>query len=126
MIYKGDTTVNNITLIEVLETHLLIGALGIVIGYLATRFYYNRQLRNLDISKVIEFSLITKNLGELTELSDKLNNILTSLKESGKELENQLYLARDIEYSYYKIKSPNNKPSESDFDELDEDVEPNE
>ena len=87
-------------MIEVIETHIVMMIIGVILGVFATRFYYERTVKNVALGRIIEFSMITKSIQDLGQLSTSLNEIIQGMIRCGEELDEQLRFSHDIEKSY--------------------------
>jgi hypothetical protein len=86
--------------IEVLETHVLIGTIGFVLGFIATRIYYKRIVRNVALGQVIDYSMIHNNVQQIESLSFKLNSTISDLKIHSDDLLEQMQDFQDIEKNH--------------------------
>ena len=85
---------------EVLQNLFLNIFIGIVLGFILTRYYYEKT-RNFALGKTIEGILISRNIEELIYLSEDLNGIIEKLRLESDGLLEQIKKSRNIEtYSY--------------------------
>jgi hypothetical protein len=103
-------------MIEIIETHIVMTIIGVILGVFATRFYYERTVQNVALGRIIEFSMITKSIQDLGQLSTSLNEIIQGMIRCGEELDEQLRFSHDIEKSYQNnFKTP--ETGEEDFED---------
>ena len=92
---------------------MVVGFFGFLIGFYITRLYYQRTVRDASLGKIIEVSLIEKKINELEAQISILNNTVSSLKEIGESLEEQVRNSYDIEKSFRgKFETRNKKEIE--------------
>jgi len=110
-------------MIEVIETHIVMMIIGVILGVFATRFYYERTVKNVALGRIIEFSMITKSIQDLGQLSTNLNEIIQGMIRCGEELDEQLRFSHDIEKSYENnFKTPETDeedPEDAHFEAID-------
>ena len=85
--------------VEVYETHILIGSVSLLLGFIIARFYYKRIVRNVALGQVIDFSMIQNNVQNIEGLSSKLNDTISDMKMHTEELIEQIQACQDIEKS---------------------------
>jgi hypothetical protein len=87
-------------MLEYLENYLITGVIGLVVGFLLARRYYQNLVKNASIGKIIEYSLINNNLNDLETEVQKLNHCIQTLKGIGELLGEQISTVHDIEKTY--------------------------
>ena len=83
--------------LEIIETHILIGSAGLILGVFLTRLYYQRLVRNVTLGQVIEYSIIQNNIQEIARLSELLNTTLSDMKVQADSLRERILESQDIE-----------------------------
>lgn len=83
--------------LEILETHILIGSAGLILGIFLTRLYYQRLVRNVTLGQVIEYSIIQNNIQEISRLSEILNSTLSDMSAQADSLRERILESQDIE-----------------------------
>ena len=107
-------------MIEVIETHIVMMIIGVILGVFATRFYYERTVKNVALGRIIEFSMITKSIQDLGQLSTSLNEIIQGMIRCGEELDEQLRFSHDIEKSYENnFNTPETDEEDTHFEAID-------
>ena len=87
-------------MLENIELYLTVGFFGALIGIFIARRYFRRTILDATLGKIIEVSLIEKDIKNLESQIQILNNTIISLKEIGESLEEQVRNSQDIERSY--------------------------
>jgi hypothetical protein len=85
--------------IQILETHLVIGFIGVIVGVFASRFYYRRTVRSSKLGQIIDYSLIQKQIQDIEKLSSDVRKAAIGLSESSDALLEQIKSTRDVESS---------------------------
>lgn len=83
--------------LEAFENYLFFGVIGFAAGILVTRLYFRSSIQRRDISRVIEYAMIEKNISMIESLTKELNNLVSKIQEEGDELESQIKLSKDME-----------------------------
>ena len=111
-------------MIEVIETHIVMTIIGFIVGVFTTKYYYERTVKNVALGRIIEFSMITKSIQNLNQLSSSLHEVIQGMNRCSEELDEQLRFSNDIEKSYQNNfnKTPENGDEELE-DELYEAIE---
>jgi hypothetical protein len=110
-------------MIEVIETHIVMTIIGFIVGVFTTKYYYERTVKNVALGRIIEFSMITKSIQNLNQLSSSLHEVIQGMNRCSEELDEQLRFSNDIEKSYQNnFKTPENGDEELE-DELYEAIE---
>lgn len=84
-------------LLEAFENYLFFGVIGFAAGILVTRLYFRSSIQRRDISRVIEYAMIEKNISMIESLTKELNKLVSKIQEEGDELESQIKLSKDME-----------------------------
>ncbi len=83
--------------LEAFENYLFFGVIGFAAGILVTRLYFKSSIQRRDISRVIEYAMIEKNISMIESLTKELNKLVSKIQEEGDELESQIKLSKDME-----------------------------
>ncbi|MCW4035942.1 MAG: hypothetical protein NWE75_02000 [Candidatus Bathyarchaeota archaeon] len=83
--------------LEAFENYLFFGVIGFAAGILVTRLYFRSSIQRRDISRVIEYAMIEKNISMIESLTKELNKLVSKIQEEGDELESQIKLSKDME-----------------------------
>ena len=86
--------------VRVVETHLLIGLICFIIGFIASRYYYSSVVRASMLGQIIDYSLIRDNVTELASFSSSLHNLVTEMKKRVDGLNSQMHITRNMEKLY--------------------------
>ncbi len=108
---------------EAFENYLFFGVIGFVAGIIVTRFYFKTSIQKRDISRVIEYAMIEKNISMLESLTRELNLLVSRIQEEGEELGSQLQLTKDVETMFRTKPSPIEEVQDSVLDEALQDLE---
>ncbi|MFB0558351.1 MAG: hypothetical protein ACETVY_04455 [Candidatus Bathyarchaeia archaeon] len=108
---------------EAFENYLFFGVIGFVAGIIVTRFYFKTSIQKRDISRVIEYAMIEKNISMLESLTRELNLLVSRIHEEGEELGSQLQLTKDVETMFRTKPSPIEEVQDSVLDEALQDLE---
>jgi hypothetical protein len=87
-------------MLDIIETYVVVGFFGLLIGFYVTRRYYQRTVRDVSLGKIIEVSFIENKIGELESQIVILNDALSSLKEISEALEEEVKNSHDIERTF--------------------------
>jgi len=82
---------------EVIETHVLVGIVGVIIGAAISRFYFQRRIQQKNIGQAIEFAVIEKQIIQLESMMKKHNGLVDEIKACSDEISERIELIRDIE-----------------------------
>ncbi len=110
-------------MLEAFENYLFFGVIGFVAGIIITRFYFKTSIQKRDISRVIEYAMIEKNISMLESLTRELNLLVSRIQEEGEELGSQLQLTKDVETMFRTKPSPIEEVQDSVLDEALQDLE---
>lgn len=110
-------------MLEAFENYLFFGVIGFVAGIIVTRFYFKTSIQKRDISRVIEYAMIEKNISMLESLTRELNLLVSRIHEEGEELGSQLQLTKDVETMFRTKPSPIEEVQDSVLDEALQDLE---
>ena len=79
------------------QDYLAFIVIGFMLGIFVTWIYNKQQNKTKHLAKIIEGAIIGKKVSEISELSKYLDQIVTLLRRTSDELNEQIKLTRDIE-----------------------------
>jgi len=80
----------------VLENYIVVFSIGIIIGVLIARYYYERTT-NYSLGKIIEGVMISESVQDLHEYGKELDSLLIKMRSESDNLLDQIKRCRDIE-----------------------------
>ena len=89
-------------MLELLEDYIVVLIIGVIIGALATRLYYEKT-KNYTVGKIIESAMIKGNINELINQCKDLQQILIKMNMNSEELYEQIRKSGDIESTMFNI-----------------------
>jgi len=108
---------------DILENYLVILIIGIVIGIIFTRYYYERT-KNYSIGKIFEAVMISNNVNDLRNYCNELDILLSKMRIESDTLMESINRCGDIERIREDVteeESSSNIQIESDLENLSED-----
>ena len=88
--------------LEIIETYLIGGAVGFIVGVIVARIYFKSRIELKNIGQVIEYALIHDNIKQLNSMTESLNKLVADIDECSEEIMEKLEISRDIEAEYVK------------------------
>ena len=85
--------------LEIIETYLIGGVVGFVVGVVVSRIYFKSRIESKAIGQVIEYAMIHGNIERLSSMSASLSQLVADIQECSEEITEQLELTKDIEGS---------------------------
>jgi len=83
--------------LEVIETYLLVGVVGFVVGIIVSRIYFKSKIESKTIGQVIEYAMIHQNVTRLSSMTASLSQLVAGISECSEEITEQLEIVKDIE-----------------------------
>jgi hypothetical protein len=88
--------------LEIIETYLIGGVVGFIVGVIVARIYFKSRIELKNIGQVIEYALIHDNITALNSMTESLTKLVADIDECSEEIMEKLELSRDIEAEYVK------------------------
>jgi peptidoglycan hydrolase CwlO-like protein len=85
------------TVLEVIETYLIGGAVGFVVGVIVSRIYFKSKIESKTIGHMIEYAMIRQNVTQLSSMTASLSKLVAGISECSEEITEQLEIIKDIE-----------------------------
>lgn len=83
--------------LEVIETYLVGGVIGFVVGVVVARIYFKSRIELKNIGQVIEYSLIHENITRLNSMTSNLAQLVDEMKDCSEDITEKLEQTKDIE-----------------------------
>jgi len=83
--------------LEVIETYLIVGVVGFVVGIIVSRIYFKSKIESKTIGQIIEYAMIHQNVTQLSSMTASLSKLVASISECSEEITEQLEIVKDIE-----------------------------
>jgi len=88
--------------LEIIETYLIGGVVGFIVGVIVARIYFKSRIELKNIGQVIEYALIHENITRLNSMTESLTKLVADIDECSEEIMEKLEISRDIEAEYVK------------------------
>ena len=88
--------------LEIIETYLIGGVVGFIVGVIVARIYFKSRIELKNIGQVIEYALIHENITQLNSMTESLTKLVADIDECSEEIMEKLEISRDIEAEYVK------------------------
>jgi hypothetical protein len=84
-------------ILEIIEPYLVGGAVGFIVGAIATRIYFKSKIEMKNIGQVIEYAMVHKDITRLCSMAMQLEKLALDIEECSEDITNRLELSKDIE-----------------------------
>lgn len=83
--------------LEVIETYLIVGVVGFIVGVIVARIYFKSKIESKTIGQIIEYAMIHQNVTQLSSMTASLSKLVAGISECSEEITEQLEIVKDIE-----------------------------